>query len=242
MYAQNAALNVVPMQESAAVQVERVSREYVQGGASIHALREVSLKIHPGEFTALVGPSGSGKTTLLNMIGALDLPTSGTVSLGGENLATLSKAALAQLRLRKIGFVFQDYSLLPVLTAAENVEFVLQLQGVNRKERRVRAMSALAELGLADCGNRLPAQLSGGQQQRVTIARAIVGEPLLILADEPTANLDSITGTALLDTMQEINHRRGTTFVFSTHDSMVMQHARRIVRLHDGRLVEDSGA
>ncbi len=237
MYAQNAALNVVPMQESAAVQVERVSREYVQGGASIHALREVSLKIHPGEFTALVGPSGSGKTTLLNMIGALDLPTSGTVSLGGENLATLSKAALAQLRLRKIGFVFQDYSLLPVLTAAENVEFVLQLQGVNRKERRVRAMSALAELGLADCGNRLPAQLSGGQQQRVTIARAIVGEPLLILADEPTANLDSVNSKHLMQLMKQLNEIEKSTILFSSHDDYVVEQAKRIIELDDGKIL-----
>jgi putative ABC transport system ATP-binding protein len=234
-----ARVSTFPHQAAAAARVDNVSKIYAQGSLPVHALQKASLTIHAGEFTALVGPSGSGKTTLLNLIGALDVPSEGRVWVGDENLNTLSRSRLAQLRLHRIGFVFQDYSLLPVLTALENVEYVLLLQGVDRAERLDRANEALVGLGLDGCQHRLPAQLSGGQQQRVTIARAMVSEPLLVLADEPTANLDSETGAALLDTMLDLNHKRGTTFVFSTHDAMVMQHARRTVRLKDGRIVED---
>lgn len=236
---QNTAVRAMPEQAPLAVRVQNASKTYQQGAMPIHALQDVSLEIHAGEFTALVGPSGSGKTTLLNLIGALDQPGAGDVWLGDQSLRALSRARLAQLRLHKIGFVFQDYSLLPVLTALENVEYVLQLQGVAAAERRRRANDALVALGLDGCQHRVPAQLSGGQQQRVTIARAMVGEPLLVLADEPTANLDSDTGSALLDTMLDLNRRQGTTFIFSTHDPMVMRHARRIVRLKDGKIVED---
>lgn len=221
------------------VNVEKVSKVYHQGDIPVHALQEVSLLIRQGEFTALVGPSGSGKTTLLNLIGALDAPTSGDIWIGQENLTALSQAGSAQLRLNKIGFVFQDYSLLPVLTALENVEYVLQLQGMASAERRRRAEEALVALGLHGCLHRRPAQLSGGQQQRVAIARAIVSKPLLVLADEPTANLDSDTGASLLETMRELNRKHGTTFIFSTHDPMVMANAQRIVRLKDGKIIED---
>ena len=223
----------------ALVHVEGVSKAHRQGGAVAHALRGVDLSIAAGEFTCLVGPSGSGKTSLLNLIGALDRPDTGAVRLAGDNLAALPPGRLAALRLRKIGFVFQDYNLLPVLSAAENVEYPLLLQGVAPRERRRRAEAALEGLGLGGLGHRLPSQLSGGQQQRVAVARAVVAEPLLVLADEPTANLDSATGAALVDSMLELNRARGTTFVFSTHDEMVMKHARRIVGLRDGRIVDD---
>ncbi len=222
-----------------AVRVVDLSKIYQQGTIEVTALQHVSLEVAAGEFTALVGPSGSGKTTLLNLIGALDVPTVGERWVGEESLNALSRAQLARLRLHKIGFVFQDYSLLPVLTAIENVEYVLQLQGIASQERRQRANAALLELGLDGCQHRLPTQLSGGQQQRVTIARAMVAEPVLVLADEPTANLDSDTGAALLATMLELNCRKGITFIFSTHDPMVMRHAKRVVRLQDGRIVED---
>lgn len=222
------------------VRVENLVKIYRQGAVDVHALQNVSLGVRAGEFTALVGPSGSGKTTLLNMIGALDIPSAGERWVGDNRLSALSRAQLAQLRLHRIGFIFQDYSLLPVLTAIENVEYVLQLQGTDSRERRLRANAALVELGLDGCQHRLPAQLSGGQQQRVTIARAMVAEPLLVLADEPTANLDSETGAALLATMLELNSRKGTTFIFSTHDPMVMRHAKRRVRLQDGKILEDT--
>jgi putative ABC transport system ATP-binding protein len=219
------------------VAVRDVSKSYDDGAARVHALQHVSLTVRRGEFTALVGPSGSGKTTLMNLIGALDLPTSGSVTVGDVKLEVASKASLAQLRLRHIGFVFQDYNLLPVLSALENVEYVLLLQGVPAAQRRRRAEEALHLMGLQGCEHRRPAQLSGGQQQRVAVARALAGEPLLILADEPTANLDSATGEALVRSMLAINRERGTTFVFSTHDEMVMRHASRVVHLKDGRIV-----
>ena len=222
------------------VRVSRLGKQYLQGPVAVPALVDVSVDIPRGAFTALVGPSGSGKTTLLNLIGALDTPTSGQLLMDGEDFAGKTARELARVRLQKIGFIFQDFSLLPVLTALENVEYVLMLQGVGVRERRERADAALRQLGLEGCQGRRPQQLSGGQQQRVAIARAMVGRPALVLADEPTANLDSATGEALLETMSALNRDSGTTFVFSTHDPMVMRHARHTVRLQDGRIVEES--
>ena len=230
----------IPLDSLPLVRVDGLSKTYRQGGMDVPALAAIDLEFRTGEFTALVGPSGSGKTTLLNLIGALDTPSAGTIILGGETLAKQSRAQLADLRLRKIGFIFQDYNLLPVLSALENVEYVLLLQGVPAVERRRRADAALAQVGLAGMQQRRPSQLSGGQQQRVAIARAIAAEPLLVLADEPTANLDSETGAALIDTMLELNRSKGTTFLFSTHDEMIMHHATRVVRLKDGKVAEDT--
>ena len=228
------------MNASPLIRMTNLSKVYRQGPVSVHALQDIDLTIQQGEFAALVGPSGSGKTTLLNLIGALDKPSSGQLLVGGDDFATQPRARLAGIRLKKIGFIFQDYSLLPVLTALENVEYVLLLQGVPANERRRRADEALQQLGLDGCQQRRPAQLSGGQQQRVAIARAIVGNPLLVLADEPTANLDSATGEALIETMLDLNRTRGTTFIFSTHDQMVMQHAQHVIRVKDGKIIEDS--
>lgn len=206
------------------------------------ALKAVNLEIYPGEFTAIVGPSGSGKSTLLHLLGGLDKPTSGEVWLQDKRIDQLNSVQLAGLRLRHLGFVFQAYNLIPVLTALENAAFVLELQGVNRKERERRAMEALSELGIAEFAGRRPHQLSGGQQQRVAVARAIAGEPKLVLADEPTANLDSKTGLTLIELMKHLNTEHGVTFVFSTHDPRLLEHVRRIVRLEDGRIVgEESG-
>jgi putative ABC transport system ATP-binding protein len=228
--------------QTALVRVENVSKYYAQTqeAAPVAALSSATLNITAGEFTALVGPSGSGKTTLLNLIGALDKPSSGKVFLDSHDLTLSSKAQLSALRLQKIGFIFQDYNLLPVLSALENVEYILLLQGMPAAERFQRANEALQLVGLDGMQHRRPAQLSGGQQQRVAVARAIAARPLLILADEPTANLDSATGEALLETMLTLNRERGMTFLFSTHDDMVMRHARRIVRMKDGRINEDA--
>jgi len=222
----------------ALVTLRGVTKSYTQNSLQVHALRGIDLSIDKGEFTALAGPSGSGKTTLLNLIGALDRPTTGSICVDGTTISTESRRQLAALRLHQIGFVFQDFNLLPVLSAIENVEYVLLLQGVAAAERRRRADEALVLLGLDGCQHRRPSQLSGGQQQRVAIARALAGNPQLILADEPTANLDSETGEALLESMRALNRDRGTTFIFSTHDSMVMRYATRVVRLKDGQLAE----
>jgi len=228
------------MNSTPLVRIENVSKVYAQGATQVHALRNIDLTIQRGAFAALVGPSGSGKTSLLNLIGALDKPSMGSLWIDGENHATQARAQMAAVRLHKIGFIFQDFSLLPVLTALENVEYVLLLQGVPARERRARAAAVLQQLGLQSCQHRRPSQLSGGQQQRVAVARAMVGNPLLVLADEPTANLDSATGAALLQTMLDLNHSQGTTFIFSTHDPMVMRHAQHIVQLKDGKIVEES--
>jgi putative ABC transport system ATP-binding protein len=222
------------------VRMEKVSRIYRHGGIEVAALREVDLEIRRGEFAALVGPSGSGKTTLLNLVGGLDSPTSGRIWIGDVETTRLSKAQLADVRLRHIGFVFQEYNLIPVLSALENVEYVMLLQGVPERERHARAKALLKDLGLEGLEHRRPAELSGGQQQRVAVARAIVSEPLIVLPDEPTANLDSVAGAALLDLMRALNEKKGVTFVFSTHDPMVMQRARRIIRMRDGRIVPES--
>ena len=233
-------MNRASVSQPPLVVASQATKLYKHNSVVVSALGNVSLTIHRGEFTALVGPSGSGKTTLLNLIGALDKPTTGKILIDNTDVSSLSNSKLAELRLRRIGFVFQDYNLLPVLSALENVEYVLLLQGVPPAERRKRANEALCQLGLDGCQNRRPSQLSGGQQQRVAIARAIAADPLLILADEPTANLDSETGEALIDSMLELNRNRRTTFIFSTHDDTIMRHASRIVRLKDGKIIEDS--
>ncbi|KRP33790.1 MAG: macrolide ABC transporter ATP-binding protein, partial [Opitutaceae bacterium BACL24 MAG-120322-bin51] len=209
------------------VKLVGVSRLYRQGASVVHALQHINLEIRKGDFAVLVGPSGSGKTTLLNVIGGLDSPTEGHVWVDGSEIGTLGKAALSDIRLRKIGFVFQEFNLIPVLSALENVEFVMLLQGVPEMQRRDRAMTLLKELGLEGMEHRRPQQLSGGQQQRVAVARAIAAEPIIVLPDEPTANLDSKAGAALMDMMKAMNERRGVTFVFSTHDPMVVERARR---------------
>jgi len=216
-----------------------VNKTYWQGQVTVRALDDLSLTIEKGEFLAVAGPSGSGKTTLLNMIGGLDRFDSGSISVNGKGLETMSQSQLADLRLHKIGFIFQAYNLIPVLSAIENVEYVMLLQGLHLKERRSKAMAILDEVGLQGKYNRRPAKLSGGQQQRVAVARAIVSDPAIVLADEPTANLDSKTGQGLLEMMKTMNSEKQITFIFSTHDRMVMQYARRLVRLRDGRLVDD---
>jgi len=219
------------------VRLEQVGKSYQQDAFAVDALSAVDLHIVAGEFLALVGPSGSGKTTLLNLIGGLDSPATGRIWVDGQEIGGLSKSQLSDLRLRRIGFVFQEYNLIPVLSAMENVEYVMLLQGVANDERHARAMAVLKDVGLQGMEQRRPRELSGGQQQRVAVARAIVSHPAIVLADEPTANLDSATGASLLDMMRELNESRGVTFVFSTHDAMVMERARRIVRLKDGRVV-----
>ncbi len=218
------------------VNVEHTSRIYRQDSVAVKALDDVSVTIGAGEFTTLVGPSGSGKTTLLNQIGALDEPSSGRIQIDGQEITGLSRKKRTVLRLWKIGFVFQEYNLIGVLSAQENVEYVLMLRGVPFRERRQQARVILFEVGLEGLETRLPNELSGGQQQRVAVARAIVSKPAIVLADEPTANLDSKTGAALLDTMRRLNDEHGVTFIFSTHDSMVMERARRVIHLKDGRI------
>ncbi len=215
-----------------------VAKSYRQGKLDVPALRGVDLEVREGEFLAIVGPSGSGKTTLLNLVGALDVPTSGELSVLGRRVASLSRAQRAELRLRSLGFVFQAYNLVPVLTALENVEFVLELQGLGA-ERRTGAREVLAELGLAELAHRRPAELSGGQQQRVAVARAVAARPRLVLADEPTANLDGENAEVLMHLMRDLRDRQGMTFLFSTHDPRVVAHAVRVVTLVDGRVARD---
>ncbi len=221
------------------LEARNIHKIYETRGVETQALRDVSLTIADGEFAALAGPSGSGKTTLLNLFGALDDPTSGEILLDGQDLGQLSSTELADLRLAKLGFVFQAFNLIPVLTARENVEFVMELQGVSQAERRERAVRALADLGLEGLGDKRPLEMSGGQQQRVAVARAIVSGPRVVLADEPTANLDSKSAAQLLDLMHAMNRERGVTFVFSTHDPMVIERAERVIRLRDGEVVAD---
>jgi putative ABC transport system ATP-binding protein len=223
----------------AMVECHSVTKTYSQGKVLVNALQGVDLLIEVGSFTALAGPSGSGKTTLLNLIGGLDSLDSGTIRVDGNSIDTMSQGKLATLRLHKIGFVFQAYNLIPVLSAVENVEYVMLLQGVAPKERRDRARSILDDVDLSGKYDRRPAELSGGQQQRVAVARAIVSRPSIVLADEPTANLDSKTGNGLLEMMLELNREKGVTFIFSTHDQMVMDYARRLVQIRDGRIVDD---
>jgi len=227
---------------AAIMRTEQVWRIYRQGVLQIEALKGVSLKVEQGEFTALVGPSGSGKTTLLNLLGGLDSPDRGRIWLDGTEVSSLGSGELSRFRLHHIGFVFQAYNLIPVLSAYENTEFILLLQGVPERERRNRALSLLKEVGLEGMEHRRPFELSGGQQQRVAVARAIAAGPRIVLADEPTANLDSKTAASLLDLMRRLNRQEGTTFLFSTHDPLVMKRATRTVRLRDGEIIEDTGA
>ncbi len=222
-----------------ALRVDGITKVYQSGEESVTAVDDVTLQIETGELAALAGPSGSGKTTLLNLIGALDVPDRGAIWLGDTEITALSRSERAELRKQRIGFIFQSYNLIQVLSALENAEFVLLLQGVAADERRQRVEEIFAKIGLDGLEDRRPHQLSGGQQQRVAIARAIVAEPALVLADEPTANLDSATGAALLDVMQDLNRDLGTTFVFSTHDPRVMERATRLIRLRDGAIVDE---
>ena len=216
-----------------------VTKVYETRGITTRALDGVQLAVEAGEFSAIAGPSGSGKTTLLNLLGALDVPTSGKIRLDGDELSELAPAALSELRLRKLGFVFQAYNLIPVLSARENVEFVMELQGTDARARAERAAEVLDRVGLSGLENKRPLEMSGGQQQRVAVARAIASRPKLVLADEPTANLDSDTARRLIDLMSSLNRRDGITFLFSTHDPLVMEAARRVVRLRDGRITAD---
>jgi putative ABC transport system ATP-binding protein len=220
------------------VSVEDVTKDYELGRTRVSALRGVTLSVERGEFLAVAGPSGSGKSTLLNLMGCLDRPTSGRVVIGGQDIATLGDDALSDLRARQIGFIFQTFNLIPVLTALENVEFPLlfQKRAGGRAAGRARAQRALTEVGLGEFLRHRPDELSGGQRQRVAVARALVTDPVIVLADEPTANLDSATGDAIISLMLDINRRAGTTFIFSTHDARVMAHAHRVVHLADGRL------
>jgi putative ABC transport system ATP-binding protein len=219
---------------------EGVSKTYRVDHISVPALKEVDLGIGRGEFVTLAGPSGSGKTTLLNVVGGLDQPTAGTITLEGRRVDSLSPAELADLRLDHVGFVFQAYNLIPVLTARENVEFVMELQGVSAERRHELSGEILEEVGLAGMEDRRPAELSGGQQQRVAVARAMVSRPTIVLADEPTANLDSHTARELVELMRALNEKYQITFLISTHDPMVMELAPRRIGLHDGRVVSDS--
>ncbi|HOD15576.1 MAG TPA: ABC transporter ATP-binding protein [Spirochaetota bacterium] len=223
----------------AIIDINKLVKIYDGNSLEVRALNEVDLRVEKGEFTAIAGPSGSGKTTLLNLIGGLDQPTHGSLTVAGKDLRNMSVRELSDMRLNNIGFIFQAYNLIPVLTALENVEYILLLQGVAKEERRERSTRILEEVGLGKEINRRPKELSGGQQQRVAVARAIVSEPELVLADEPTANLDQKTGAGLLDLMHDLNHRKNITFIFSTHDSMVMDYAERLIHLSDGRIVSD---
>lgn len=222
------------------IQVENATKIYHIGEVATHALDGVSLSIQPGEFTALIGPSGSGKTTLLQLMGCLDRPNSGVVRIDGKDVTRFNANQRADLRREVIGFIFQFFALVPVLDAYENVEMPLLLNNIGAKERRERVMELLDAVGLADRARHRPDQMSGGQQQRVAIARALATRPLLVLADEPTANLDTANGEQAMEIMQRLNQQTGTAFIFATHDPRVMAYARRIVELRDGRIVKDS--
>ncbi|OHD14769.1 MAG: ABC transporter [Spirochaetes bacterium GWB1_48_6] len=221
------------------IEVRDVKKTYVSGDLTVNALKGVSLKIAKGEFISIAGPSGSGKTTLLNLIGCIDSLDSGEVVIEGETVSLMAKTPLAFYRRKKLGFVFQSFNLIPVLSAAENVALALQLLDLKDEEIHERTYRILKEVGLEGMEDRLPSRLSGGQQQRVAVARALVKEPAIVLADEPTANLDSETGKSILELMKDMNKKYGTTFVFSTHDPMVMNFADRLVKLHDGLIVSD---
>ncbi len=222
------------------IRLENVEKIYTSKGVATPALRGVSFTVEEGEFLAIAGPSGSGKTTLLNIVGCLDEPTSGRVFLNGTDTSLLQGKKRARFRLENLGFIFQTYNLIEVLTALENVEFPLLLRRVDEKTRRRKAREMLERVGLGAHLNKRPNQLSGGEQQRVAVARALITEPRIVLADEPTANLDSDTGRRLIQLMAELNQEKNVTFVFSTHDPMVMEEARRLIRLRDGRVVEDA--
>ncbi len=221
------------------VRVTNVRKTYHDNGVPVDALRGINLTVSPGDFSVIAGPSGSGKTTLLNIIGTLDKPTEGNVFLDCEDVASKTRRQLANIRLRKIGFVFQAYNLNPVLSALENVEFTMMLRGIDAGERKRKGLALLEELGIRELANKRPNEMSGGQQQRVAIARAISNDPRLVLADEPTANLDSETAVKLLQLMEKLNHEDGITFVFSSHDPQVIERAHRLLILKDGQIVTD---
>jgi putative ABC transport system ATP-binding protein len=221
------------------IKIEKARKDFSLGKTVIHALKGVSLEIQKGEFMAIAGPSGSGKSTLLNLIGCIERPSSGTVRIGGIDIGSLSPDELAEIRSSRLGFIFQSFNLLPVLTVAENVEYPLHLRGGEKRTRAEKVAGVLKEVGLERFSSHKPAELSGGQRQRVAIARALVGSPSIILADEPTANLDHRTGEEILNLMKDINRKLGTTFVFSTHDPKIMNIADRTVELRDGEITTD---
>ena len=223
------------------LKVEKVEKIYQDNGVPVHALRGIGLTVNEGEFIVIAGPSGSGKTTLLNAMGTLDMPTKGKVSFIGEDISKKKKKELSEIRLTKMGFVFQAYNLIPVLSAMENIEFAMMLRGLQEKERRAKAMKIMKELEIDELADKLPNKMSGGQQQRVAVARAIVNDPVIVLADEPTANLDSKTGANLLDLMEKMNKEKNITFIFSSHDKQVMDRAKRLITLKDGLIADDKG-
>jgi putative ABC transport system ATP-binding protein len=222
------------------IKIVNLNKIYDANKISIHALKDINLEIEKGEFTAIVGPSGSGKTTLLNMIGGLDSPTSGKVFINNIDISNLKPDELIDFRLHNIGFVFQSFNLIPVLTAKENVEFIMLLQGIPKEEREKRTIELLNAVGLGDKLEARPFELSGGQQQRVAVARAIASHPSFVLADEPTANLDSVAAEGLLNIMEELNHKLGMTFIFATHDNKVIKRVRRVITLEDGKIKSDN--
>ena len=221
------------------IETKNLHKTYDEGEVKVHAVRGISLSFEQGEFTAVVGPSGSGKTTFLNMVGGLDKQTEGEIIIDGVNISELKASKLTDFRMRNIGFVFQAYNLIPVLTAKENVEFIMQLQGISKKERAERAISLLKSVGLGERINARPSKMSGGQQQRVAVARALASKPKFILADEPTANLDSASTKNLLDIMERLNKEENITFIFSTHDARVVEKARRVITVDDGKVIKD---
>ena len=221
------------------IEVLNISKYYGENETRITAVKSISINFKKGEFTAIAGPSGSGKTTLLNLMSGLDVPSKGSILLAGKAISKMSGNELSDFRRDHIGLIFQSFNLLPVLTAAENIEYIMLLKGIDKKKRQKRTSAILAEVGLGDKWDRFPAQLSGGQQQRVAVARAIVSDPDIILADEPTANLDSTTGSGLIDMMKNLNEKTGKTFIFSTHDTMIMERAKRLVIVKDGEIAAD---
>ncbi len=221
------------------LELNNVHKIYNSSEVKVHAVNGITIDFEEGEFSAIVGPSGSGKTTLLNMIGGLDTPTEGKILVDDTDLSTLKSSALIDFRMRNIGFVFQSYNLIPVLTAKENVEFIMNLQKRSKKEREQRTMEMLKAVGLGDRADSRPSKLSGGQQQRIAVARALASKPKFILADEPTANLDSKSTETLLDIMEELNREENLTFIFSTHDNRVVKKARRVVTIEDGKVISD---
>ncbi len=222
------------------LKVEAVEKIYQDNGVPVHALKGIDLTINKGDFIVIAGPSGSGKTTLLNILGTLDLPTKGKVLLEGQDVSQKKKKELSEIRLNKMGFVFQAYNLIPVLTAMENIEFAMMLKGISEKERHKKAINIMKELSIDELAGKMPNQMSGGQQQRVAVGRAIVNDPLIVLADEPTANLDSKTGENLLDLMEKMNKDKNITFLFSSHDKQVMDRAKRLLMLKDGVINSES--
>jgi putative ABC transport system ATP-binding protein len=237
----NSAARTATMEHEHIISVAGVTKVFRQGEHEVHALRGVDLELHPGEFASLAGPSGCGKTTLLNLIGALDTPTAGKITIDGVDVSTLSRGEAAEVRLDHVGFIFQAYNLVPVLTAYENAEFTLLLRGLPADERRAVVEPLLERVGLADMMGRKPHELSGGQQQRVAIVRALATSPRIVLADEPTANLDSKASESLLGLMLELNQELGTSYLFATHDQTVLKRVQRVIRMLDGVIAEDPG-